>query len=232
MKTVILAGGLGTRLRPTVSNVPKPMAEVLGKPFLEWQINLLKKFDLRDIVLSIGYMGDKIKNHFMDGGRFGVHIEYVEEDQPLGTGGSLKIVKPCLSSKEDFLVMNGDTYLDLDFSGFVKFHREKKALTTIALTQINRLSKCGCVELDANSRIASFVEREKGEGIINAGVHAFTNEVFAYMPRKRNFSLEFDLFPNLIRTKRVFGYLTRDYFRDIGRPEDYEAIKRDLKGIV
>ena len=137
MKTIILAGGFGTRLRSTISNVPKPMAEVLGKPFLEWQIDMLKKFDFRDIVLSIGYLGDKIKSYFMDGRRFGVQIEYVEEDQPLGTGGSLKILEPSLINNEDFLVMNGDTYLNLNLSEFIKFHREKKALTTIALTQIN-----------------------------------------------------------------------------------------------
>jgi NDP-sugar pyrophosphorylase family protein len=232
MKAIILAGGLGTRLRPVVSDIPKPMAEVLGRPFLAWQIEQLKKFGILDIIISIGYLGDKIKMYFQDGNRLGAHIEYAEESQPLGTGGALKNASRYLAGEEKFLVMSGDTYLDLVFSDFLRFHGEKNSLVTMALARRERPSKSGCVEIDKENRIINFVEKEKGAGLINAGYLIFSSEVFDHMPKKNKFSLEYDLYPKLVGTKRIFGYVASGYFRDIGNPEDYEAIKKELGAVV
>jgi len=232
MKAIILAGGLGTRLRPVISDIPKPMAEVLGKPFLAWQIYQLKNFGIFDIVISIGHLGDKIKQYFQDGEKLGTRIKYAEEHQPLGTGGALRNASRYLTSEEKFLVVSGDTYLDLDFSDFLRFHDEKNSLITMALARRERLSKSGCVEINKENRIVKFVEKEKGAGLINAGYLIFSSEVFDYMPKKDKFSLEYDLYPKLVKIKRIFGYVTSGYFRDIGNPEDYEAIKKELGEVV
>jgi NDP-sugar pyrophosphorylase family protein len=232
MKAVILAGGLGKRLRPVVSEVPKPMAEVFGKPFLEWQIGLLKKFGLREVVVSIGYMGDKIKDHFGDGRRFGVSIEYAEESEPLGTGGGLGNASRYLVSEKRFLVVSGDTYLDLDFPAFLKFHEEKRAMITMALARRDKPSKSGCVRIDEDGRITEFVERKRGAGLINAGYLLFNSEVLNYMPKRDKFSLEYDVYPKLIKMGRVFGYVESGYFRDMGSPEDYELIKKESEAVV
>lgn len=232
MKAVILAGGLGTRLRPVVSGIPKPMAEVLGKPFLAWQIEQLKKFGIIDIIISIGYLGDKIKLYFQNGGRHGIHIKYAEESQPLGTGGALRNASSYLINEEKFLVVNGDTYLNLGFPDFLRFHEEKDSLITMALAKIERPSKSGFVEIDKENRIVDFVEKEKGVGLTNAGYLVFNSDIFDYMPDKNKFSLEHDLYPKIVGTKRVFGYLTSQYFRDLGNPEDYEAIKKELGAVV
>lgn len=232
MKAVILAGGLGERLRPVVSEVPKSMAEVLGKPFLKWQIEQLKKFGVREVVISIGYMGDKIKGYFGDGRRFGVSIEYAEEREPLGTGGGLRNASRYLVGEQRFLVASGDTYLDLDFPAFLKFHEEKRAMITMALARREKPSKSGCVRVDEEDRITKFVERERGAGLINAGYLLFDSEVLGYMPKWDKFSLEHDVYPKLIKTGRVFGYVESGYFRDMGNPEDYKLIKKELGVVV
>ena len=232
MKAVILAGGLGARLRPVISGIPKPMAEVLGKPFLAWQIEQLKKFGILDIIISIGHLGDKIKLYFRDGEKLGTRIKYAEERQPLGTGGALRNASRYLTSGKKFLVVSGDTYLDLDFPDFLRFHDEKNSLITMALARRERPSKSGCVEIDKENRIVKFVEKEKGAGLINAGYLIFSSEVFDYMPKKNKFSLEYDLYPKLVKTKRIFGYVTSGYFRDLGNPEDYEAMKKELGEVV
>ncbi len=232
MKAVILAGGLGTRLRPIISGVPKPMAEVLGKPFLRWQVEQLKKFGLRDVVISTGYMGHKIKDYFGDGRRFGVNIEYAEEHEPLGTGGGLKNASRYLIGERDFLVVSGDTYLDLDFPAFLRFHGEKRALITMALARREKPSKSGCAMVNEGSRIVEFVERRRGAGLINAGYLLFSSEVFDHLPKGDKFSLEYDLYPKLIKTGRVFGYVASGYFRDMGNPEDYEMMKKELVVVI
>jgi NDP-sugar pyrophosphorylase family protein len=232
MKAVILAGGLGTRLRPVVSGIPKPMAEVLGKPFLAWQIEQLKKFGIIDIIISIGYLGDKIKLYSQDGKRLGTHIKYAEEREPLGTGGALRNALRYLTNEKKFLVVSGDTYLDLSLSDFLKYHDEKNSLITMALARRERPSKSGCVEIDKENRIVNFVEKDKGAGLINAGYLIFSSEVFDHIPQKNKFSLEYDIYPKLVETKRIFGYVASGYFRDLGNPEDYEAIKKELGAVV
>lgn len=232
MKVLILAGGLGKRLRPKVDDIPKPMVEVLGRPFLAWQIDLLKKFGLRNIVLCTGYRGDKIREHFGDGEDFGVNIEYSEEEDPLSTGGAIKNARPHVAEEDKFIVMNGDTYLDLDFGDFLRFHRRKNGLASMALAELGEPSKAGFVKIDEDSRVIEFVEKDRGVGMVNAGVQAFNYRVFDLMPEEDKFTLEYDFFPEIVKTEKVFGYLTECYFRDIGTPNDYQRIKEELGEVV
>jgi D-glycero-alpha-D-manno-heptose 1-phosphate guanylyltransferase len=231
VKTIILAGGLGTRLRSIISDKPKPMAQIGGKPFLEWQIELLKRFNLRDIILSVGYMANEIKNYFGNGKKYDVDIKYAEEEEPLGTGGALINAKSFVFGEDKFIVMNGDTYLNIDFMDFIRFHDEKKGLATIALVAtVDEPYRYGSVKIDGNCRVIEFIEKgDKSFGSVNAGAYIFDSNVYHYMPDKDTFSLEYDFFPALLKTKRIFGYKTNCYFRDLGTPEDYEKMQRELE---
>lgn len=233
MKTIILAGGLGTRLKSVISNKPKPMAQICGKPFLEWQIELLKRFNLRDIILSVGYMRNEIKNYFGNGKKFAVDIEYAEEEEPLGTGGALKKAKSYVFREDKVIVMNGDTYLNMNLSDFLRFHDEKKGLATIALAKVDEPYRYGSVKIDNHCKVTEFIEKGgKSFASVNAGVYIFNLDIYRYMPAKDNFSLEYDFFPMLLETKRIFGYKTDCYFRDLGTPEDYEKMQKELEELI
>lgn len=140
MKAVILAGGLSSRLRKKINDKPKSMVSVLGKPFLEYQIEQLKRYGITEIVLCVGYLGDQIKYFFKNGAEFGVSIEYATEKKLLGTGGALKNAQKYLQDST-FLVLNGDSYLDMDFLDFIRYHKERKAKRTIALTRVGEEGK-------------------------------------------------------------------------------------------
>jgi NDP-sugar pyrophosphorylase family protein len=229
VKAVVLAGGLGTRLREKVRNLPKPMAEVLGKPFLEWQLELLKSWGIKEVVLSVGYLSDKIKSYFKNGEQLGISIRYAEEEEPLGDGGGLKNACRFLGGDESFLAVNGDTYLDLspeEFSRFVSLYREAGALVTLALARREKAQKSGLVEL-RGSQIVRYEERE-GVGLVNAGYMLFSREALDYMPQSNRFSLGRDLLPVLVQTGRAHGFVTNSFFLDLGTPQDYENMKKGL----
>lgn len=231
MKALILAGGPGTRLRPEVKEQPKPMADVAGRPFLEWQLDLLKEDDITDVVLSVGYKDGVIRDHFGDGQAFGVDIEYVEEDEPRGTGGAVKQARDYLADERDFLVINGDTYLDVDLTELVTCRRRHDAVGTLALTQVDEEKKGGFVKLDDENRIVEFVEERRTGGMVNGGFRVFTPVIFEYMPRDRQFQLA-DPIRELARSGELFGYVSDGYFKDIGTPERYREINRELPGIL
>jgi len=229
VKAIILAGGLGTRLREKVREVPKPMAEILGKPFLEWQLELLKSWGIREVILSVGYLADKIKSYFKEGEQLGISIRYAEEKEPLDDGGGLKNACRLLGGDEDFLAANGDTYLDLtpqEFSRFSALHRETDALVTLALARRDKPQKSGLVEL-RNSQILRYEERE-GAGLVNAGYMLFRREALDYMPPSDKFSLGRDFLPLLVQTGRAHGFITNSFFLDLGTPQDYENMKKGL----
>lgn len=233
MKAVILAGGLGTRLRDKIKDLPKPMAEVLGKPFLEWQLELLKSWGIREFILSVGYLADKVKSYFKNGEQLGVSIRYAEEEEPLEDGGGLKNACRFLDEVDIFLVANGDTYLDLsteDFYRFTGLHRETGALVTLALAKRDKPQKSGLVKLE-NSRIIKYEEKE-GAGLVNAGYMLFRREALNYMPQCRKFSLGKDFLPVLVQTGRAYGFITNCFFLDLGTPEDYEKMKEKLGEVL
>jgi len=235
MKAVILAGGLGRRLRRVVGDRPKSMAPVLGKPFLQYQIEQLKTYDIIQIVLCVGYLGNQIERYFKDGAGFGVNIRYAVEKSPLGTAGALKNSQDYLEG-EAFLALNGDSYSKVDFSKFIEFHREKKGRGTILLTRVSHLEDYGLVKMDENMRITGFFEKPEktsSHSIINAGVYLLEPEVLNYIPEGKEVSLERETFPHLLkRDIPLFGYLTFDYFIDIGTPQQYAQIQEDMKEMI
>ena len=223
MTVLILSGGLGTRLRSVINNQPKPMALISGRPFLEYLILQLRKQGLTDIVLCIGYLGEQVKRYFGDGGRWGIHISYSHEKEPLGTGGAVKLAE-TLVREENFLVMNGDSFLDVDLKQLVNYHLKNKALATMALVEVEDPARYGTVEIDENGEIESFVEkgRSSSSKLINGGVYVFNREIFDYIPEGK-VSLEKEVFPKLIG-KGFYGMPIKGSFIDIGIPEDYRKL--------
>ena len=171
MKAVIFAGGFGTRLKSVVKDVPKPMALIAGKPFLEHQIRFLKEQGITDIILTIYYMADKIKSYFGDGKRFGVDITYSEEEFPLGTGGAIKKAEKYID--DSFFVLNGDSYSQIDLKEFLEFHKSRKSNFSISLTTSKNFIDYGNVIIDGN-KIVEFSEKaHSGNNLINTGVYIF-----------------------------------------------------------
>jgi len=180
MKAVILAGGLGKRLRRAVRDRPKSMALVLGKPFLEYQIEQLRKYDVIKIVLCVGYLAEQIKSYFKDGTKFGIDIRYAVEKEPLGTAGALKNAENYLEDKA-FLVLNGDSYSEIDITGFIQFHRKKGGMGTILLTRVSQAQDYGLIKIDEDNRITGFVEKPgktPSGSVISAGVYLLEPQIF------------------------------------------------------
>ncbi len=226
MQALILSGGLGSRLGSMVSEVPKPLLPVGEKPFLEYQILQLRRHNLTSIILCLGYLGGKIRQYFGNGDRWGINISYSEEKQALGTGGAIKLAE-CLVENDHFLVLNGDSYFNIDFGELVDFHKRQGALATLALLEIKKPEGYGLVEIDKNFSIVDFKEKGLGAGsnLINGGIYIFSRGVFDFIPEGRS-SLEKDLFPGLIG-KRFYGKPHTAYFVDIGIPERYREIRRE-----
>lgn len=226
MKAIILAGGFGTRLKEVIRDVPKPMAMIAGKPFLEHQIHTLKEQDITDIILAVHYMPEKIKSYFGDGRRFGVDITYSEEEIPLGTAGAIKRAERYID--DTFFVLNGDSYSKINLEKFLDFHKAKRSTATISLTKIKDSSQYGSVILKEN-KISNFNEKtELGEGLINSGVYIFEPIIFDSINADKQISLEKEIFPKLVQENKLYGYVYDDYFMDIGRPETYFQFRKDI----
>lgn len=230
MKALILAGGQGMRLRSVIKDIPKPMAPIAGKPFLEYIIRQLAWFKIRDIVLSVGYQSHTIQDYFKTGTDWGVNIAYSFEEEPLGTGGAIKKASPILK-EDDFLVLNGDSFFNLDITKLINLHRSRQAMATIGLTVVQNEERYGVVCLGDNNSIIGFAEKKYVEkGIINAGCYVFSPTVFNCMPNKLSISLEEDVLPNILEYG-VFGEIFEGYFVDIGIPDDYLNLKDNPKKI-
>jgi len=230
-KAIILAGGKGTRMRPFTYEVPKPLIPVQGKPLVQHIIELLRKYNTRDIVLSIGYLGDKVKAQFGDGSNLGVKISYIEEEKELGTAGSLNLMK---KPERHFFMLNGDVLANIDLHGMVHSHRKNKGLATIALTPMEDPSRFGVAKLEGD-KILEFIEKpEKGREpskFINAGVYLLEPEVIDYVPEGKAM-MEKDVFPKLADEGKLYGYKFGGQWFDTGTHEAYErAIKgwRDIE---
>lgn len=220
MPAIILAGGFGTRLKEVVSDVPKPMAPVDGKPFLEYLIAQLIKWNVRDVILSVGYKRDVIKAYFGTGERWGIRIRYAEEDAPLGTGGAI-FSAAHLTTADTLLVLNGDSFFSADFQKLVDFHTSTAGLVTMALVQMNDTGRYGRVEVGPDGAVTGFVEK-KGEspGLINSGVYVVSRTVLTFFPPSPS-SFEQDVIPKIMHNN-FYACQLRGDFIDIGIPEDYE----------
>jgi mannose-1-phosphate guanylyltransferase len=228
MQALILAGGKGTRLRPLTVYTPKPIVPFLNRPFLLYQIEILRRARIEDITLSLSYQPNKIEDIMGDGSDFGVNLRFITEPSPMGTGGAYKYAAENI--RETTVVFNGDILTDLDISKVVEFHRAKKATATIVLAPVENPSAYGLVETDANGRVLRFLEKPKPEQLsnlttnnINAGIYILEPEVLDLIPAGENHSFEYNVFPDLLAQNRAFyAYvLGENYWRDIGNPESY-----------
>ena len=179
---LVLAGGVGSRLRPLTYETPKPMITIRGKPILEYVVNALKSAGIEDIIISISYLGEKIKSHFGNGDSFGVKIKYVEEKKALGTGGAIKNCESMIH--DDVFVLNGDNLFDFDLSKMYEAHNKNRPFATIALTSQEKTSSFGVVNIDGD-KITSFVEKPKTEQsshLINAGIYILSPKFISMLP--------------------------------------------------
>lgn len=231
MKTLLLAGGLGTRLRPLTENLPKPMAPIANRPWLEHLITYLRDQGINQFVIASHHCSDVIKNYFGDGKRFGVDIEYSDETHQMGTAGAIKNAERFL--KERFLVVNADIVHLPNLIPLLEFHEQSGGIATIALTEVDDPSSFGVVQLDDSSRILRFVEKPRREeapsNLINAGLYILEPEVMRYIPAGREVSIERETFPTLIqKSKSVYGKISSGYWFDMGTPERYRKIHWDV----
>ncbi len=231
MQALILAGGEGTRLRPLTIHTPKPIVPLANRPFLFYQIALLKRAGITDITLSLSYQPNKIEGVFGDGEELGLRIRYVVEATPMGTAGAYKYSQERLN--QTTIVFNGDILTDINIAELVARHREKKAAATIALAPVENPSAYGLVETDSDGRVRRFVEKPKSEEItcntINAGIYVLEPGVFKYIPAGEKFSFEYQLFPALLAANEQFyAYTWPGYWIDIGAPHRYLQANQDL----
>jgi NDP-sugar pyrophosphorylase family protein len=226
VKAIILAGGLGTRLRAVADDRPKVMVDIGGRPFLEYQLDHLRAQGFTDLVLCLGYGAQLVQEYFGAGERHGVRIAYVVERKPLGTAGALRNAAPLLDAT--FLVLNGDTYLEADFAGLVEFQRRRRledpnTLGSLAAVVTSDAVASGALDLDQWGYIRSFKEKaERGGGWINAGVYALETAVLDLIPEGESVSIEMQTFPKILaRGKRLLGYRVEGRMIDIGTPAGY-----------
>ena len=235
MQALILAGGKGTRLRPLTVYTPKPIVPVMNRPFLLYQIDVLKKAGIEDITLSLSYQPDKIQHVLGNGSDFGVNLRYITEPTPMGTGGAYRFAADAL--RETTVVFNGDILTNLDIAALLDFHTYKQAEATISLTPVGDPSRYGLVETDKNGRVLRFIEKPSPEeaaklniNTINAGVYVLEPSILDIIAKGENRSFEYDVFPEILRRETpFFAYtMSSEYWLDIGTPESYLKAHHDF----
>ena len=256
MQAILLCGGMGTRLRSVVSDRPKPMADICGKPFLQYLLEMLRDKGITEVIFALGYMGEMIEEYFQDGSAFGLKIAYSYEEEPLGTGGAIRNALPKIL-EEDVLVLNADTYFPMDYQGLYHFHQENDGDFSLATRAVPDISRYGAVRRDSAGRILAWNEKlgdggqQPGEGSkqpiegnaqqaasaspkslsgeINGGIYVMKKSLIAEIPEGKQ-SLEQDCIPKwLSEGKRIFGLPFHGYFMDIGIPEDYRQFILDVE---
>lgn len=222
MKTVILAGGFGKRLKPLTDTRPKPMIEVLNVPIIEWQVRWLRKFGIKDFVMCVGYLKEQIIDHIGNGAKFDSRIDYSFEEKALGTGGALLNAKQLVSNQGSFFVLNGDILTELD-------PNRLNIANSNVLAVVPLRSPFGMVELDVNSTVRGFIEKpEIPDRWINAGLYRFTQEIFRYLPQEGN--IEVTALPALAKEGRLQAVRYKDIFwRSIDSHKDIEEASKEMK---
>ena len=232
MKAILLAGGKGTRLRPLTLHTPKPIVPILERPFLHYQLDLLKHVpEIDEVILSLNYQPRRIEEIFGDGSESGMSIRYVVEPAPLGTAGAVRYAGESLH--DSIVVFNGDVLTNIDLAAVIARHRERRAKATIVLTPVENPSAYGLVETDEDGNIRRFLEKPKPEEItcdtINAGIYVLEPDIFDRIPKDTPWSIERSFFPSLIERRETFiAVIHRGYWIDIGTPEKYLQVHRDI----
>ena len=225
LRGVVMAGGLGTRLRPLTEALPKPMLPIGGRPILEHIVEQFRASGIRRVNFAINYKGKMIQDYFGDGSRFGISVGYTQEDQPLGTAGALRSLKDF---NEPILVINGDILSRMDFNAFFDFHKEHKAQMTVAVRLHEVRVPYGLVETDGVA-VTGLIEKPVIRHFVNAGIYLLNSEVRAYIPADRRFDMT-DLIELLVQQKcTVVSFPILEYWLDVGRHSDYEQAQEDIR---
>ena len=244
MKTVIMAGGRGTRISSVASDIPKPMIKIEGKPVLEHEIECLRDQGFTDLIITVSHLGHIIMNYFGDGEKFGVHIEYYEEKEPLGNAGALFKIKDKLA--EDFLLLNADAVFDVDFNRMVRYHKEKNAIVTLFTHPNSHPYDSGLLIADDKKAVLKWLAKEDERpqwyrNRVNAGLHIISPEIFGLVDidaekigtvgengKTVKVDLDRQLLKPLAGTGKMFCYDSPEYVKDMGTPERYESVCRDF----
>ena len=231
MKGLILAGGKGTRLRPLTINTPKPIVPVANRPFILYQIDLMKSAGITEIILSLAYQPQKIQDLLKDGSDLDVLIRYAIEPTPLGTAGAFKNAERWIDSTT--VVFNGDVLTSLDLTSLIQTHRRNKASATLALTPVEDPTSYGLVETNAAGKVQRFLEKPNVDQItcntINAGIYVLEGSILQYTPHDKPSSFERNLFPALLANNQSMHSVVSDgYWIDLGTPEKYQEVHRDI----
>lgn len=225
VQAVVMAGGFGTRLRPLTDNTPKPMLPIGGRPLLERTVTQLRDCGIRDVRLTTHYLPDKIENHFGDGSQFGVNIQYVSEDRPLGTAGSLKLLP---SHDKPLIIINGDILTAVDFSALIQFHREHDADMTVGVRQYEFKVPHEVIESEAGCA-TKLIQKPRYNFLVNAGIYLIQPSVHRHVPTDRRFDMT-ELIEHVIDDGgKVASFPVIEYWLDIGQHEDFDRAQRDVK---
>ena len=231
IEAIILAGGMGTRLKSVISDIPKPMAPINTVPFLEFLLKSLKRQSIEKVVLSTGYKSEIIEDYFGQGDE-GLSINYCKEDDPLGTGGAIKAAI-SLTESDLVLILNGDTFFNIDVESLVAFHYKQEADISIAMRYVENEDRYGAMHVNLNGRVTKFAEKDHiDSGYINGGVYIMNRDIFEGFELPEKFSLENDFFAKHVEILNIYGKTYDKYFIDIGIPEDYEKACKELPGLV
>ncbi|MCX5750492.1 MAG: NDP-sugar synthase [Candidatus Saganbacteria bacterium] len=232
MRAIIIAGGLGTRLRPLTYALPKPVVPLVNIPFMVHQINLLRSHGIKEIILNLHYLADEIRVVLGDGSDYGVKLFYSIEKEALGTAGAVKNAEEFFDD-DPMVVFNGDILTDVNISKLIEFHKKKKSTATLTLVEVEDPTPFGLVFLDKSGRIEKFIEKphwqEATVRTINAGIYVIDPKVFAVVPKGKPHSFERELYPHLLREgSPMFGYVSHAYWLDIGNPKKYLEAHRAI----
>ena len=238
IQTLITAGGKGTRLANISQNMPKPMVDICGKPALWYQLMNLKKSGITKVLIIVGFLGDKVKEYFGNGSKFGLNIDYYTELTPLGTAGALYKLANNLDDK--FLYLNADIIYNFDFKKFVDFHNSKNALITLAVQKTTHPADSTLISFDADNCVTGWYAKEaarpKDLAYSNAAIHLLGKKSLSYCEPKEKVDLDRDLLANIVSTKGIFAYPTAEYIEDFGTPERYfnvcEFVKNKAGDII
>jgi D,D-heptose 1,7-bisphosphate phosphatase len=231
MKVVITVGGKGTRIRRIAEEMPKTMIPINGKPILEYQIELAKRYGFTDFLFLTGHLGHKIEEYFGDGSSRGVSIEYYREKEPLGTAGAFAEVKDKLTS--DFFVFYGDTVMDFDMQKMLDFHESHQSEATLFLHPNDHPYDSDLVDIDENSRISKFLPKPRDDGyyrnLVNAALYIFSPSILSYIKAGEKSDFGKDIFPTALASGvAMFGYISAEYIKDMGTPDRYEKVCNDV----
>ena len=226
MRAIILAGGLGTRLRERVEDLPKPMAPVAGRPFLEFLLERLPIKDISAITLSVGYKWESIRQYFGESFN-GIPLQYAVETEPLGTGGA---IVHALANHDDspVIVLNGDTLLDLDLRAFIQWYQAKPVPVAMVVRPVPDVTRYGSLTITEGVVTAFHEKGQTGSGLINAGIYCLQPTIFTARPDGERFSFENDILQKRNNDLKIKAWLSTDYFIDIGIPEDYDRAQIEL----